>query len=240
MNYEDIFRERGGAYHRAMARWPEARREEFTLPLAWTALLPGERVVDVPAGGGYLRHYLPADCEWAGHEPCASFLEGPGALDRSLLPLPWPARFADAAVSIAGVHHLADKRPLFRDLHRVLRPTGRLVLADVHVDSAVARFLDDFVGRYNSTGHEGDYLGEHTLQELGETGFAVERAARVPYGWWFADRREVGEFCRLLFDVARADAAQVADAVEEYLGLTTRGGQVGLNWELYLILARPG
>lgn len=235
MNYEDIFRERGGAYHRAMSLWPEARREEFRIPLAAAAPAPGETVVDVPAGGGYLRRYLPAGCTWHGHEPCASFGDEPGGADRGLLPLPWPAGFADAALSVAGVHHLADKRPLFREIHRVLRPGGRFVLADAHRESRVARFLDEFVGAHNSTGHAGDYLGDHTAGELAECGFTVRGAARERYGWWFADRLGMGAFCRLLFDIRGIGDAEVADAVEEYLGISRRAGELGMNWELLVV-----
>lgn len=241
MNYEDIFRKRGGAYHQAMGLCPEARREEFLLPVQWAALADGEQVVDVPAGGGYLKRYLPDACAWFGHEPCASFLDETAAPDKGLLPLPWATGFADAAISVAGVHHLADKRPLFRELHRVLRPDGRFVLADIHAGSRVARFLDEFVGRYNSTGHQGIYLDERSLDDFQTSGFEVLRAERMRYCWWFASRQEMGAFCRLLFDIRLIRDDEVADGVEEYLGLSSREGQLGLNWELLLVLCRrPG
>ena len=88
MNYEDIFRERGGAYGHAMRRWPDASREEFLQPLQWAGLTDGEKVVDVPAGGGYLRRYLPASCQWFGHEPCGSFLGENGRRTRASCPCP--------------------------------------------------------------------------------------------------------------------------------------------------------
>lgn len=238
MNYEEIFRTRGGSYHQAMSLWPEARRAEFLLPVQWAELADGEQVVDVPAGGGYLQRYLPDSCSWSGHEPCGSFLDPAATLDKGLLPLPWASGFADAAISVAGVHHLADKRALFRELHRVLKPGGRFVLADIHAGSRVARFLDEFVGLYNSTGHQGMYLDERSPDELRASGFDVLRAERMRYCWWFASRQEMGAFCRLLFDIRRIGNDEVADGVEEYLGLSAREGQLGLNWELLLVLCR--
>ncbi len=237
MNYEDIFRNRGGAYHEAMRRWPDARRDEFLVPLKWAAPAPGERIVDVPAGGGYLRRYLPESSTWLGHEPCASFLPDAAAPEQGLLPLPWPAASADVAISIAGVHHLADKRPLFRELHRVVRPGGRFVLADIREHSRPARFLDEFVDRWNSTGHRGDYLDDRAIRDLRDCGFEVVRAEPAAYCWWFADRQEMGAFCRLLFDMRRIEAGDVADEIEERLGVTRAGGRIGLNWELLLVLA---
>jgi SAM-dependent methyltransferase len=237
MNYETIFRARGASYEQAMRAWPEARREEFLRPLACLAPQPGERVADIPAGGGYLRRYLPAGCGWLGHEPCASF-QGEGASDSALLPLPWADATVDAAISIAGVHHLADKGPLFREISRVLRPAGRFVLADVEAASPVARFLDGFVGRHNSTGHEGHYLGEPTLAALAAAGLEVTRSVTERYCWWFDERRQAGDFCRLLFDVRGLDADAVADAVEEYLGFDRHGDRIGMQWELLVATCR--
>jgi SAM-dependent methyltransferase len=239
MNYEEIFRLRGGAYDHAMQLAPEARREEFLLPIEWAGLRAGEIVVDVPAGGGYLRRYLPAGVAWRGHEPCSSFEAGREVPDVPLLPLPWPDASADAALSIAGVHHLEDKRPLFAEVRRVLRPTGRFVLADAHEGSGVSRFLDDFVGRYNSTGHTGIYLGERTRRDLEETGFEVVRAERVAYAWWFRSRADLGRFARLLFDVRQVDDGEVAEAVERILGTVARDGEIGMRWELYFLRAEP-
>ena len=238
MNYEEIFDARGSAYDRAMQRWPDARREDFQVPLGWLDPKPGETIVDVPAGGGYLRGYLPESCHWFGHEPCASFREGEPASGTDLLPLPWPDGFADAAISVAGVHHLDDKRPLFCELGRVVAEGGRFVLADVHQDSAVRRFLDGFVGRYNSTGHAGCYLGVRTLEDLRETAWVVERAERVPFCWWFADRESLAGYCRMLFDMRDIEEESVLAGVEQYLGLNYRNGAVGMNWELFLVLAR--
>lgn len=237
MNYERIFARRASRYDDAMRSWPEARRDDFLLPLQWTSLRSGERVIDVPAGGGYLRRYLPQGCDWFGHEPCASFHKEGTVRDQSMLPLPFPDHFAHAAISIAGVHHLEDKRPLFGELARTLLPDGRLVLADVHADSAVARFLDDFVGRHNSTGHQGSYLDATTPTQLGMAGFTVLRAERLRYCWWFADAAEMTAFCRLLFDMEGIKDADVAEAIGQHLGTIERDGRIGMNWELHCLLA---
>ena len=240
MNYEHIFARRGSRYDDAMRRWPEARRDDFLLPLQWAGPRSGERLIDVPAGGGYLRRYLPQGCDWFGHEPCASFHEQGAARDQSMLPLPWPDHFAHVAISIAGVHHLEDKQPLFDELARTLLPGGRLVLADVHANSAVARFLDDFVGRHNSTGHQGRYLDATTPAQLGMAGFTVLRAERLRYCWWFIDHADMGAFCRLLFDMDGIGDAEVADAIGRHLGTVERDGRIGMNWELHCVLGARG
>jgi len=236
MNYEAIFRQRGAAYAQAMARWPDARREEFDLVVRSAGFATGQVALDVPAGGGYLRRYLPSGVTWRGHEPCASFFDD-DATDQPLLPLPCGDGSADAALSVAGVHHLDDRGPLYRELARVLRPGGRFVLADVHEEAPVGRFLDEFVGAHNSTGHRGNYLSGADLGLLADCGFRVLRAGREPFAWQFPDRRAMGEFCRLLFDMRDITAEAVTEGIEARLGTDTRNGGVGMRWELYVAVA---
>ncbi len=242
MNYEAIFRARGEAYAAAMHRWPEARRDEFLFPVRLAGVVAGETVLDVPAGGGYLQRYLPAGSHWRGHEPCASFFADRVELNAGLLPLPFADGSADVAISVAGVHHLADKRPLLCELHRALRPGGRLVVADAHAGSAVARFLDEFVGRYNSTGHEGIYLDERTVADVASAGLVLERVEQLRYAWWFANRDDMAAFCRQLFDMREATLPMVLEAIESRLGIVTREGdagpEFGMSWELRALLCR--
>jgi SAM-dependent methyltransferase len=238
-NYEELFQVRGATYDGAMTRFPEARREEFLNTIARAELEPGARVADVPAGGGYLARYLPEGCTWLGHEPCASFGHGATEQDRDLLPLPWGEATVDAALSIAGVHHLDDKIPLFTELARVVRPGGRLVLADVHVASAVSRFLDGWVDRHNSTGHVGSYLGEHTLGELERAGWQVLSAERVPFHWRFLSVADMGEFAHRLFDLRTSRPEDTARTIEAELGVDRFDGGIGMRWELFMVAATP-
>ncbi|MEN3974546.1 class I SAM-dependent methyltransferase [Emcibacter sp. SYSU 3D8] len=238
-SYEDLFQLRGAPYDSAMSRYPEARREEFLNTIARANLEAGALVADVPAGGGYLAKYLPQGCVWLGHEPCASFGHGATELDRDLLPLPWPDASVDAALSIAGVHHLDDKLPLFAELARVVKQGGRLVLADVHEASAVSRFLDGWVDRHNSTGHEGNYLGGHTPGELRQAGWDVLSAERVPFHWRFASLADMGEFAHSLFDLRTSSPADTARTIGAELGVDTMADGVGMRWELYMVVATP-
>lgn len=240
--YDELFEVRGSAYDRAMWRYPRARDEEFRQAIDQAQLSPGMVVADVPAGGGYLQAYLPPDCHWRGHEPCASFTHhgdaSSPAAHRPLLPLPWSDHSIDVAISLAGVHHLEDKRPLFADLHRVVKSGGRLVLSDVAAASAVAHFLDGFVGAHNSTGHEGVFLDDRTDDELRETGWRILSSAIVPMHWLFADRPAMVDFCQNLFDLCRATPQSIEKAIVADLGIAiVESGQTAMNWSLRTIVA---
>jgi SAM-dependent methyltransferase len=243
-SYSDLFAQRGSSYDRAMQKYPHARDAEFEQLLAPLALEPGMRVGDVPAGGGYLRWYLPEDCVWEGHEPCATFTNHGAKADeaaiRPLLPLPWDDGALDHVVSLAGVHHIEDKTELWREVARVLKPGGRFVLSDVAEDGPIARFLDGFVGDNNSTGHQGVFLNQGTLGELEGCGFKVLDAREHAYHWAFDTRDDMADFARHLFDICKATPAEVADAIARDLGVEpTADGRVGMNWALMTIICEP-
>lgn len=239
--YHDHFDLRGSAYDQAMRRYPHARDQEFGQVISRAAIAPGMRLADVPAGGGYLAAYLPEGCEWLPHEPSAAFLNhhgGAPAQSCPLLPLPWNDASIDVAVSLAGVHHIDDKRPLYADLYRVARPGGRLVLSDASDGSKVARFLDGFVGDFNSTGHEGVFLHPGTAGELEASGWSVRSTEQVDYHWVFGSRAAMADFCRILFDIAKASPDQVRHAIESELGVDDLpNGGVGMRWSLMTFVA---
>jgi len=239
-SYPDIFAARGSSYGVAMRRYPAARAEEFAQIVAAARLQPGMRIGDVPAGGGYLAAHLPAGVACESHEPCASFTRHgavTGCDDRPLLPLPWSDDTLDAVLSLAGVHHLDDKVPLFRECRRVVRPGGQLVLSDVAAGSATARFLDGFVGDHNSTGHDGTFLSDHTLDELQTAGWLIDTVREVPMLWRFANRTELADFTRHLFDIVHAPSDRtIIDAVRDGPGLVDLpGGGAGMAWSLMTV-----
>jgi SAM-dependent methyltransferase len=198
-------------------------------------------VLDVPAGGAYLKEYLPARFEYRSYEPVASFkdiAQVDRERERALLPFPQHSQSVDVVVSVAGVHHFQDKNPLFTEMARVTRPGGQLILADVHQQSDVATFLDGYVDANNSTGHRGFYLGEHTLEELGRCGWRVLSAERKHYHWVFNSRQQLAEYCHLLFDICHSDLAQTRTQIEKELGVDTMAdNQTGMRWDLFVIKA---
>lgn len=224
-----------------MRSYLDARYQEFAQAIEAAGLLPGMVVADVPAGGGYLRRYLPAGCTWQGHEPCASFTHHSAATNTGspLLPLPWWDASVDVAISLAGVHHIDDKRPLFAELWRVVKPGGRLVVSDVAAGSTVAQFLDGYVGAHNSTGHEGVFIDEDTLVELRAAGWAVQSHGVRDFHWVFADRSAMAAFCHALFDLRTSSVLDTQHAIESQLGVHCRpDGTLGMAWSLMTIIAQ--
>jgi SAM-dependent methyltransferase len=242
-SYNDLFEVRGSAYDHAMRQYPDARDAEFQQVVSRAHLTSGACVADVPAGGGYLKAYLPNDVTWLGHEPCAGFHHDRGAssppVSVPLLPLPWRDHSVDVIISLAGVHHIENKRPLFSAFHSVLKPGGRLILSDVAAGSDTAFFLDHFVGAHNSTGHQGIYLDQDTLGELEEAGLIVSNSEIASFYWRFDNQACMTDFCRLLFDLRNTPDATIARVIERQLGVDVLpSGHIGMKWSLMTITAR--
>ena len=236
-DYSDIFELRGRLYHQAMRTVPGARDKEFLSVLQEAGITPGIRVVDVPSGGGYLSRHL-SDVELVGLETSQTFAELASAKAENIL-LYENSRFplrdacADRVLSIAGLHHVRDKYGIFLEMRRILKPGGRIVMADVADDSFVRGFLDDFVGQYCDTGHSGWYFGATTRAELHAAGLNITGEKRLDYLWSAQDMEQLAGFCRLLFGMVRADTRTVADGIHDHLGIRKQGDQVGMNWQLH-------
>lgn len=94
---------------------------------------PGRRVLDAGCGTGGLMRRL-GGWEWTGVdvEPaaCALARERTGAeiVEASLAALPWAEATFDAVTSVDVLYHIEDDVGALREMVRVLRPGGRVVI----------------------------------------------------------------------------------------------------------------
>jgi len=237
MNYSDIFDLRGAMYNEAMRRFPNVRDLEFQLPLNLCDLNPNDTLVDMPAGGGYLRDYIDSRIELICLESSQQFvsfckLNNLNVYHYSDDTLPLKDNTADAIVSIAGLHHVEKKTQILSEMRRILKPDGKFCIADVEEGSNVALFLDDIVDKYTETGHEGIYFSKATKQGLHLAGFQSVQVKRLKYTWKFESTDEMVEFCRLLFSLTKATPEMILNGIKKYLNVEYKNSQVHMEWGL--------
>jgi 2-polyprenyl-3-methyl-5-hydroxy-6-metoxy-1,4-benzoquinol methylase len=95
------------------------------------------RVLDAPCGDGSLTATLRADgydAQGADIASAGATLLGGAYRDADLNgPLPFSDESFDAALSIEGIEHLTNRFGYLRELHRVLKPRGRLILTTPNI-----------------------------------------------------------------------------------------------------------
>jgi SAM-dependent methyltransferase len=116
-------------------------------PFSLRRLQPGERIVDVGAGAGFdsfiAAEQVGTDGRVVGVDMTAEMLEKSRATAEALglgqvefreglaESLPVEGGWADAVISNGVINLCADKRAVFAEIHRVLRPGGWLQFADI-------------------------------------------------------------------------------------------------------------
>lgn len=228
LDYTSIFTFRGKAYNEAMAAYPGARRNELAAILALFDLGPGDHVCDAPAGGGYMSDgiierfgtSIDITCVEPAAEFGAAITPGFRVLNTPMGDVPAEDASFTAIGSLAGLHHVEDRSPIFREWTRLLAPGGQLAVADVPAGSATGDFLNGFVDQHTPQGHDGVFIrpGEFSalMNEVGITP-ATEEVVDVP--WVFPTRPAVGEFCKKLFFLESASPEDVTEGIADTVGI---------------------
>lgn len=228
-DYEKIFRHRGESYHKAMVDFPGVRSLEFQQLFAHSPIQEGETIVDCPALGGYLKSNIFAEVEVISIDYCP---QSPSVLPLSTLNL--KGKKANRAICLAASHHINDLPSFIGELATLVKPKGSLHLADVAHDSSIRYFLDDFVGKWTSTGHNG--LWRNLSTEFSSSSYCGVRLVKVEERecpWVFQSKGQMLQFCRLLFGLDLNPTDQkIWEALEEHVGVIREGANWKMQWRL--------
>lgn len=163
----------------------------------------GSRILDVGCGSGlYATELVRRGAEVVGFDGSVRLVQ----LARQRLgseadlrvhdvrePLNWLGNESvDAAIMALVLHHLEDPVPALREVHRVLRPGGQLVVSTVHP-----------VADWRQLG--GSYFTDEMIDDTWNAGWKV-RFRRAPLTAWCAEFREAGFLIERLVEPLPAES----------------------------------
>jgi len=230
LEYNDIFSLRGKSYNYAMNLSPDSRKNEFLRLFDSIALREGEKILDVPSGGGYLKRFISEQITVNSLE----FTPGFSKAVKVVNPCEdWNSRLNDRVVCLAALHHISDL-DLFvsRALDSVIEE-GLIHLADVEKNSPISRFLDEFVGEWTVGGHKGLYRNWQEIKWTDNLKVVYVGKRKCP--WVFNSMEELNSFCRHLFYLQDCPTTKIQKYLENNIGVYSEGGLIYLNWELVYV-----
>jgi len=106
------------------------------------------------------------------------FVANASFVKSDLAALDLPSAFADVAISNCAINHARDKRAVYREIHRILRPGGRFVVSDVVAEEELPESVRAdpaaWAACYGGAIPEAEYLS--AIREAGfEAVSAIER-----------------------------------------------------------------
>ncbi len=237
--YEEIFNHSGASYHAAMKLLPNARDDEFRTALSFVNLKTNKVVVDVPAGGGYLKRYLPDDIEYHAYDFSTGFGNNEVEVNKCAeSSIPMPDNSVDTLFCLAAMHHVENRLGFYQEARRILKPDGCLLIADVLLGSKQDDFLNIFVDQWNSLGHKGDFMqAKRETKELATVGFNSSFSDESYY-WKFDSAEQANSYCRLLFAMDKNPSDRDIDKQIDKLGTKKTNSQFLMSWRLGFITAK--
>jgi SAM-dependent methyltransferase len=131
----------------------------------------GARILDAPCGAGALAVGL-RDRGYAAFgadvDPAAASRLGEAFTTADLShPLPWPDGWFDAVLSVEGIEHLENRHAYLREIARVLKPGGTLVLTTPNIVSLRSRVRFRGSGFFNQDPRPLREAARHPLHHIG-------------------------------------------------------------------------
>lgn len=220
MDYIKSFKNRGHSYCLAVTLYNNVLDEEIMTAINNLELKRGDVLLNMFAGGIPIDKYIVGDLNitYIPFDTSTDFIVNSirkCAFDK----IPIQTNSVNKIICLATLHHLNmdERSSLYKEFYRILIPGGKLVIADVVDKSPQARWLNEFVNKYNSNGHRGLFFTKADSTLIEDAGFSVNVCINK-YNWNFKNNQDLLYFSKLLFRLDLCvDDTLLLNSIKNYL-----------------------
>lgn len=220
MDYLKSFNNRAHLYSNAIEIYNNVLDEEIMTAIHNLDLKKNDVLLNVFAGGIPIDKYINKrlNIKYLAFDIHKDFITD-SIQQFSFDKIPIQSNSVNKIICLATLHHLNidERNTLYNEFYRVLKPSGMLVIADVICNSSQAKWLNEFVNKYNSNGHNGLFFTDNDSRLIEKNGFIVDVCINK-YNWNFKDEKCLLNFCRLLFGLDLCtDDNILLNSIKKYL-----------------------
>lgn len=237
MNYTNSFENRANSYNYAINKYPTVLKNEFKTTIKLCNIKSTDIILNILAGGTPLNSYFTTKpYKYKEYEINSKFNIELCTLDN----IPERDNTIDTIITLASLHHMNnnERSMYYKECYRILkRNTGKLIIGDVIEGSNEAKWLNEFVNKYNSKGHIAQFFSNNDKKLFEENGFIVELEIKS-YPWVFETEDILVDFCKNLFGLDLATYEQILDGIKVYLNPIYTANNILINWSLIYFISR--
>lgn len=175
-------------------RWRSYISNTLSFLVSWAQVLPSETVLDVACGTGELecllteqhpqQHIVGVDFaekmlaiaqQKCAHRANVAFHQASASC------LPWQHPEFDVVLCANAFHYFDNPQAVLKEMERVLRRSGRVVILDWCRDYFVCRLCDWVLGWFDPA-HKRCYTQAELNELLTQAGYQIRRSQRVRFG----------------------------------------------------------
>lgn len=220
MDYLTSFTNRAHSYSNAIELYNNVLDEEIITAINNLQLKKDDILLNVFAGGIPINKYINKELniKYLAFDMHTDFIVN-SIQKFTFDKIPIQSNSVNKIICLATLHHLNihERNILYNEFYRVLIPGGKLVIADVICNSPQAKWLNEFVDKYNSNGHKGLFFTANDSKLIETNGFNVDIYIEN-YNWNFQDESKLVHFCRLLFGLDLCNDDNILlNSIKKYL-----------------------
>jgi SAM-dependent methyltransferase len=244
MDYTNSFQQRALSFLNATKNYGDCFENEFKTAVQMMDIQENETIVQLGAGGLNIHLYFSEkeNIKYIPLEFSEEFAKLASIELCNIHNIPLETQSVDKILILALLHHFSykEREILYKECKRILKPSGKLIIADVYTGSKEEFWLDNVVHIFNPCGHQGLFFDEQDNSHIESCGYNVE-CVKKNYDWVFLSEHHMVDVLKELFYLAlNNNKEQLLYYCKTILNhRITSNGKCVFDWSLLYFICSP-